>query len=81
MEGRERVRHFAAEAGRDLTGFGWELTANRSSTPAEMAGMVERWAEEGGTHFSVGTMRNGLTTVDQHIDFITDVARRIGLAT
>jgi len=80
MEGRERVRHFAAEAGRDLAGFGWELTANRASTPPEMAQMAERWAEEGGSHFSVGTMRNGLTTVDQHIEFITDVAGRIGLA-
>ena len=60
-------------------GFGWELTANRTSTPAEMAEMVRGWTEEGGTHFSVGTMRNGMTTVEQHIDFITDVAERIGV--
>ena len=80
LAGRGRVEHHAAEAGRDLASFGWDLTANRANTPAGTAEVAERWRESGGTHFSVGTMRNGLDSLAAHLDFITDVARRLQLS-
>jgi probable F420-dependent oxidoreductase len=81
LAGEERVRHHAAEAGRSLDRFGWDFTANRKSTPAATAELAERWAEAGGTHFTVGTMRNGLDSSTAHIGFIADVAGRLGLQT
>ena len=79
FEGKERVRHHAAEAGRSLDGFGWDFTANRKNAPAGTAELAERWAEAGGTHFTVGTMRNDLDSLPAHIDFIADVAERLSL--
>jgi probable F420-dependent oxidoreductase len=79
LAGGERIRHHAAEAGRDLAGFGADFTANRKGTPATTAEQIERWREAGGTHFSVGTMRNGLDSLAAHVDFIADVAGRAGL--
>ena len=81
LEGKERVRHHAADAGRSLDEFGWDFTANRQSTPPVVAELAERWSETGGTHFSVGTMRNGLDSLAAHLDFIADVAGRLGLQT
>ena len=80
FEGKERVRHYAAEAGRSLDGFGWDFTANRQGTPETTAELADRWAQSGGTHFSVGTMRNGLDSVAAHVDFIADVAGRLRLS-
>jgi probable F420-dependent oxidoreductase len=80
LEGRERIRQFADAAGRDLSGFGWELTANRGGSPAATADLIEQWREAGGTHFTVGSLRNGFTSIEQHIDFINDAATRSGLA-
>ena len=77
LKGKERVRHYAAEAGRSLDGFGWDFTANRKGDPPLAAELAHRRAESGGTHFSVGTMRNGLDSLAAHIDFIADVAGRL----
>jgi probable F420-dependent oxidoreductase len=79
LEGKERVRRHAAKAGRSLDEFGWDFTANRKSTPVASAELAERWAEAGGSHFTVGTMRNGLDSLAAHVDFIADVAGRLGL--
>ena len=79
LAGKERVRHHAADAGRSLDGFGWDFTANRKGTPTGVAEQAEQWLESGGTHFSVGTMRNGLDSLAAHLDFIADVAGRLGL--
>jgi probable F420-dependent oxidoreductase len=74
-----RVRHHLAENGRTADGFGFELNAVRAKTPADIAAVVERWAEVGGTHFAVTTMRHGFTEVDQHIDHLA--ATRAALTT
>lgn len=79
VAGRDRIRHFADEADRDLDGFGWDFSANRANTPESIALQAQRWESLGGTHFSVGTMRNGMTTLAEHVDFITEVARRLEL--
>lgn len=79
LAGRERVRHFATEAGRDPASLGWDFTANRANTPAGTAELAELWREAGGTHFSVGSMRNGIDSLAGHLDFIDDVARLLRL--
>lgn len=79
LEGKERIRHHAGQVDRSLDGFGWDFSANRKGTPAMTADLAARWADSGGTHFSVGTMRNGLDSLAAHLDFIADVAGRLGL--
>jgi len=69
VEGLARVRHHAARKGRDLTGFGLDLTALRAKTPEDVAATAEAWAAVGGTHLSVCSMRLGLDSVDAHLDF------------
>ena len=70
VEGLARIRHHAAEAGRDLAGYGLDLTALRAKTPEEVAAAAEAWRVAGGTHLSVCSMRLGLDSVEAHIDYL-----------
>ena len=69
LEGLARVRHHAAVAGRDLTGFGLDYTALRARTPHDVAEAADTWRAAGGTHLSVCSMRLGLDSVEAHLDF------------
>lgn len=83
VEGWARVRLLLAENGRSVTGFGAhcliQQTKGRGTPPQETVDAVRRWQDAGGTHVSVVTMGLNFTTVDQHIDHLAEIRRRLGL--
>ena len=76
MGALERVRALGA---REVPGFGHDFVALRTGGAADVAGAAERWSDVGGTHFSVVSMGLGFDSVDAHLDFMGDVARRLAL--
>lgn len=69
-----RVRVLAEKVGRNIDdGFGLEAMAHQM-TPAQVAAAGSTWRSSGGTHFSVATMRQGLDSIDAHLDYIHRVA-------
>lgn len=78
IEGVARVRHHAEQAGRDTTGFGWDLTTVRARTVDDVVATADAWRAAGGTHLSVVTMGIGLDSADGHVRHLTDIAKRFG---
>ena len=73
------LRHEAADQDRSLDGFGLEYLALRAPTIDETASNAERWREAGGTHFGVVSMGAGRDSTEAHLDFFSEVARRLDL--
>jgi probable F420-dependent oxidoreductase len=70
----ERIRGYAAEAGRSPDEIGFEARLTLSQTPrAEWADFLAGWRELGATHLCVNTMGLGFTEVDQHLDALREV--------
>ncbi len=78
LEAWSRVRELLTEAGRDTGGFGAELALHGKIPVEELSGVAGRWAEAGGTHVSVVTMGRGLSTADEHIEFLAEAKAAIG---
>lgn len=76
-EGMARIRHFADEAGRDLTDFGAELVITTSGTIDESVEAAQRFEEAGGTHVSFVSMKRGYDSANAHIDFFAEVKDRL----
>jgi len=72
--GWERILHHLREAGRPSEGFGRDLI-----TRGQEAGLtrdrVLRWRDWGGTHITLGTMYQGFTSIEQHLDYVAEVKR------
>jgi probable F420-dependent oxidoreductase len=62
-----RLREYLREAGRPPDAVALERRVAVSVGPEKWTRTAEEWRETGGTHFSLSTMRSGLTTPDQHI--------------
>jgi len=78
----ERLKELLQEAGRPLEEFGLQCHMLRAKTPEAVVDTVQRWHEQGGTHASVVTMGQGFTTIQQHLDYLEEVAaalRQTGL--
>jgi probable F420-dependent oxidoreductase len=76
-----RVEHYLVEAGRDPKDFGRELiigTPADDKAPKEVAEIIEKWQEAGGTHASIVTMRKGFKSPQAHIDYFAEVRKQIG---
>ncbi len=73
-EGAERIaemRQYAVEAGRDPSAIGIEGRIGLATDPqGSWEKIAESWAEVGGTHLSVNTMRAGIEGPDAHIEAI-----------
>jgi probable F420-dependent oxidoreductase len=70
----ERVRRYAAEAGRAAGDIGLEPRLTLADVPeGDRADFVARWRALGATHLCVNTMGLGLTTVDDHVAALRDV--------
>ena len=80
MVAMERVRALGSEQPRDMTDFGHEFVALRVGGAAEAAGAAERWRDAGGTHFAAVSMGLGLDSIEAHLEFMRDVANRLGLS-
>ena len=76
--GREaRVQELLKEAGRPVEGFGAELLGFRANDADGVADGLKRWRDLGGTHGSILTMGRSFRTIEEHIDFVGDVMRRM----
>lgn len=75
----ERVRGYAAAAGRDPSELGFEPRLTLSEVPErEWASYVGRWIALGATHLSVNTMGLGLRSADDHVSVLRDVMKVLG---
>ena len=66
-----------AAEGRDRATFGLELIMTRARSSADVVETAERWAEAGGTHVSILTLKVGLDGHRAHIDHLADVKAAI----
>jgi probable F420-dependent oxidoreductase len=72
-EAIERIRHAAAEAGRDPGEIGIEPRLTLSAVPEpDRRAFVDDWRELGATHLCVNTMGMGLATLDDHLVALRD---------
>lgn len=62
-----QLREYLREAGRSADAVALERRLAVSAGPEKWVSTAEEWQSVGGTHFSLSTMRGGLTTPDQHI--------------
>jgi probable F420-dependent oxidoreductase len=72
-----RLRQFLKESGRSEQGFGLHCNMLKAKTPQAVVETALRWRDIGGTHVSVVTMGQNLTTIDQHIDHMRAVAAAV----
>ena len=67
--GHDRLVELAADAGRDMSEYGLEFVATQPGTADGATELRAEWKARGGTHFSVSSMGQGFTAVDEHIAF------------
>jgi probable F420-dependent oxidoreductase len=74
----EIIHEAADEAGRDMSGFGFEGRLEYSVRDLDkMAEHARRWGAAGATHLSVNTMHSGLKGVDEHVAALAEVAEAL----
>lgn len=69
-----KLMQYLKEAGRPTEGFGLHCNMLRAKSIAQVVETASRWRDFGGTHASVVTMGKGFTSVEQHIDYMRQVA-------
>jgi alkanesulfonate monooxygenase SsuD/methylene tetrahydromethanopterin reductase-like flavin-dependent oxidoreductase (luciferase family) len=74
FEQAPKLRGYLKEAGRPADGFGLHCNMIRAKNSKDVIETALRWRDIGGTHVSVGTMGQGFTSTDQHVDYIARVA-------
>jgi probable F420-dependent oxidoreductase len=80
-EARAIVDQAARDAGRDPAALGMEGRVSwGGKTVDKLAEQVGRWRAAGASHVSVNTMGSGLTTVDDHLRVLGDIARALEIA-
>jgi probable F420-dependent oxidoreductase len=73
----QRIRGYAAEAGRSPDDIGVEARINLAGQPREgWADFLAGWRELGATHLCVNTMGLGYTDLDQHLNALAEVIAR-----
>lgn len=79
LEGWKHIESALREAGRDPAAFGKEMVVGRAErTAQEVAARLEWCREWGCTHAAIDTMGKGFSTADAHLEFLSEVRRRIG---
>jgi probable F420-dependent oxidoreductase len=82
LEQATRLRQLLKDAGRSEVDFGFHCNMLKAKTPQAVVETASRWRDARGTHVSVSTMGQNFATIDQHIDYLKQVAdavRRAGL--
>jgi probable F420-dependent oxidoreductase len=77
ISGLARVKHHLAEAGRSAEGYGADFVMLRATNVGDTVDSIKKWQDAGGTHASVVTMGMGLTSIEQHIDYIEQVRAKL----
>ncbi|MBO0692307.1 MAG: LLM class F420-dependent oxidoreductase [Acidimicrobiaceae bacterium] len=80
-EALEIVNGAAKEAGRDpaTVPFEGRVRWEPEGGTADLIDVVGRWEAAGASHLAVNTMDSGLTTVDDHLSVLAEVAKGLGL--
>lgn len=74
-EALETIRAAGQEVGRDMSDFQFEGRLEYGTRDHDkIAEHVRRWAAAGASHLSLNTMHAGLTTVDEHIAALAEMA-------
>ena len=84
LPGWARVRQLLEEAGRPVEGFGAQHVVQDNTgkglDPQAAVDSIRRWQDGGGTAASIVTMGRGYRTVDQHLDHLAELRRRLDAA-
>ena len=67
-------------AGRPTEGYGADLVMLRAKSVDDALATIDAWEAAGGTHASVVSVGMGLDSTEAHLDFIGQVASRLGRA-
>ena len=79
IEGWALLQQHLRAAQRESAPFGRELiVGSLDKTPAEVASRVDWCREWGCTHVAITTMNKGFSTVEAHLEFLSEVRQRIG---
>jgi alkanesulfonate monooxygenase SsuD/methylene tetrahydromethanopterin reductase-like flavin-dependent oxidoreductase (luciferase family) len=74
----DRLRAYAADAGRDPATIGIEPRLTLADVPEQdRAAYVEGWRNLGATHLAVNTMKLGLKRPEDHAAVLRDVLPRL----
>ncbi|CAN5734305.1 hypothetical protein BH23CHL5_BH23CHL5_22110 [soil metagenome] len=77
----DRLRKYTEEAGRSFDEIGIEPQLNVGrGTPDEWNEFIEGWKALGATHLCLGTMGNGFTTPEQHLEALERAAAELGIS-
>jgi probable F420-dependent oxidoreductase len=76
-EARGIVDQAARDAGRDPAGLGLEGRVNFTGDLDAALASIEGWRAAGATHVTVNTMGAGLSSVDNHLTVLGDIARSL----
>jgi len=77
---KQQVDDAARAAGRDPASLGMEGRVSwRPGNVERLAGRARGWQDAGATHLSVNTMGAGLTSVDGHLEALSEVAAALQL--
>ncbi len=80
LERLDRVRALLAGEGRDGEQFGLELILTRARAAADVVDTAAKWAQVGGTHVSILTMKVGLDGYRAHVGYLAEVKTAIARA-
>jgi len=72
----ERTRGLLVKHNRPIDGFGVERMT-REPDVTNVVREVEQWAEQGGTHVAIGSLRLGLDSIAAHEDYFSAVAEAL----
>jgi len=74
FEQASRMRELLKAEGRSEQRFDFHCNITRAREPQAVVDMALRWRDSGGTHASVSTMGQRMTTIEQHLDYMKRVA-------
>jgi len=75
-----RVQEHLEKNGRSASSFGADYVMLAELGVEATADTIKRWEDAGGTHASVVTMGMGLDSTQAHLDYIADVAAKVGIS-
>lgn len=76
-----RIRLYLKEAQRSAADFGREIIVGRADkSPQDVARTIEACRELGYTHVAIDTMGKGFSTAEAHLEFVSEVRRRLGVS-
>ena len=79
LDAWQRVQSLLVENDRSKDDFGADYVMLNAQSVEQAVATLKRWEDAGGTHASVVTMGMGFETYEAHIEYMADIAARVGL--